>query len=174
MLMLFFAQNYSYSLESKVFSTQKYLSNNNIEQIFKSNLGNIPSIIYTKVPRGLVISLDSSIFFEKESVELKDSSLELLNKISILISEVGKPCVVEANSTEKVQRGDFEKSNLELTIVRAQNIAQYIVNTKLVPLNQIYAIGFGEIMPFRDNVDYREDMDNRIDFVILNYEKYQR
>ena len=152
----------------------KYISNNNIEQIFKSNLGNIPSIIYTKVPRGLVISFDSSIFFERESVELKDSSLELLNKISILISKVGKPCVIEANSTEKDLRGDFKKSNLELTIVRAQNIAQYIVNTKLVTLNQIYAIGFGEIMPFRDNVDYREDMDNRIDFVIINYEKYQR
>ena len=63
---------------------------------------------------------------------------------------------------------------MELTIERAQNIAQYIVQTKLVSHSQIYAIGFGELMPFRDNVGYRDDMDNRIDFVIINYEKYQR
>ena len=63
---------------------------------------------------------------------------------------------------------------MELTIERAQNIAQYIVQTKLVLHGQIYAIGFGELMPFRDNVDYCDDMDNRIDFVIINYDKYQR
>lgn len=177
LLVIFLVQNFSYSLEPQLsagVSSQKYISTDKIEQIFKSNLGITGGILYTKVPRGLVVSFDSGIFFENESVELKDSSKDLLNKISVLISEIGKPCVIEGNSTERNERGSFTNSNLELTIERAQNVAHYIVQTKLVPLNQIYAIGFGELMPFRDNVDYRDDMDNRIDFVIINYEKYQR
>lgn len=177
LVVIFLVQNFSYSLEPKLsveVSSQKYLSTDKIEQIFKSNIGKNTSVFYTKVPRGLVVSFDSDIFFENDSVDLKDSSKDLLNKISILITEIGKPCVIEGNSTERNLRGSFINSNMELTIERAQNIAQYIVQTKLVSHSQIYAIGFGELMPFRDNVEYCDDMDNRIDFVIINYEKYQR
>ena len=55
-------------------------------------------------------------------------------------------------------------------MVRASNIAKYLFY-KNIPTEKIFDIGFGEKMPFHKNVAPElKKLDDRIDFVIINYE----
>ena len=56
-------------------------------------------------------------------------------------------------------------------MIRAANIAEYLVKYKDIPTEKIFDIGFGETMPFNDNVaPDKKGFNNRIDFVIIDYE----
>ncbi len=116
-------------------------------------------ITYTKVPRGLVLSVDSSIFFEQNDDEIKESSKEFLDQIGEFIKLTDKPCVIEGNA--KLNNNE-DYTNWEISIARAQKIAEYLITVHQLSPQKIRAIGFGSMMP--------ETLTQRIDFVILNYE----
>jgi flagellar motor protein MotB len=61
-------------------------------------------------------------------------------------------------------------SNMELSIIRADEIVEFLINKNQISPNLLRSIGFGNMMPFYDNVSYKGHMDKRIDFVIFNYE----
>lgn len=136
-----------------------------IESLFKSAMPKRCGITYTRVPRGLVISIDEKCFFNKGEVMIKESSLDILDMISEVLFELPNFCVIENHTEEK----EFNE-NWELSIARASNLAEYLVKYKKLPVERVFALGFGEIMPFRDNVAPKNGMDNRIDFVIIEYE----
>ncbi len=149
----------------------KYNSTEEIENLFKTNIEPQNEIVYTKVPRGLIVSINSSIFFEEGQDEIKEDSKTILNKIGEILKITDKSCVVEDNSGNKSPQSSIYQSNWEFSIVRAEKIAQYLIKCQNLNPKKIRAIGFGEIMPFNDNVSYGLNMNRRIDFVILNYEK---
>ncbi len=55
--------------------------------------------------------------------------------------------------------------NWELSAVRADKIAEYFIKVKKLNARNIQSIGLGDISPVIEN------MNNRIDFVIINYDK---
>ena len=116
-------------------------------------------ITYTNVPRGLVLSVDSSVFFEQNNDEIKESSKEFLDQIGEFIKLTDKPCVIEGNA--KLNNNE-DYTNWEISIARAQKIAEYLITVHQLSPQKIRAIGFGSIMP--------ENLTDRIDFVIINYE----
>ena len=88
-----------------------------------------------------------------------------MDAISYLLLILPNYCVIE-NHTEE---DDFTK-NWELSISRASNIAEYMIKYRKVPIEKVFSLGFGETMPFRDNVAPKNGLNNRIDFVIIEYE----
>ena len=137
-----------------------------LEKMFKKSL---PSgIIYTKVPRGLIISIDESLFFDDCETDLKESSLYILDDFAQMFKDLPNYCVIE-DHVQKNICSDLE--NWELSMMRAANIAEYLVKCKNIPTEKIFDIGFGETMPFKDNVDPdKRGLNNRIDIVIIDYE----
>lgn len=146
--------------------TISYKSNvNQIEKQFQLALNNVENIVYTKVPRGLIISIDERYFFDCNEVLIKESSLSILNNISETLKKLPNFCVVE-NHTEA--KSNVE--NWELSVQRASNIAEYLVKYGNLQSQRIFPLGFGEIMPFYKDVPNHNNMNNRIDFVIIEYE----
>lgn len=144
-------------------SENKYNYTEQIENLFKTNI-TLPesSVIYTKVPRGLIISIESSIFFEENDDCIKEDSKIFLNQIGEVIKFLDKPCVIEGNSAINPEKPAIYSQDWEISIMRAQKITQYLItNSKLNP-GKIHPIGFGAMIP--------ELFTERIDFVILNYE----
>lgn len=144
----------------------------NIEHLFKQQLPQNDSIIYTKVPRGLVISIKSEVFFADGDVEILDSAKSILHAIAQTLKTIPNECVIESHSVNE----NFENSyryNWELTTIRADKIVQYLIKEEKLNPQKIEAIGFGEIMPFFDNVNSNANLNRRIDFVIINYEKVE-
>lgn len=141
-----------------------------LEELFKSNLPKACDTTYTKVPRGLIISIDESCFFNEGEARIKESSLYILNKIVYLLKNLSNYCVVE----DHTQNNDFSKSDYkedwELSMTRSANIVEYMIKYGHIEPTRIFALGFGEYMPFRDNVAPQKNMENRIDFVIIQYE----
>ena len=157
-IILLFCSGFNFTISDK--------SNvNEIEKHFQSTMPKISNIIYTKVPRGLIISVDESYFFDHNEVRIKESSLPILDSISATFKELQNLCVIENHTEDK---GVAE--NWELSVQRASNIAEYLVKCGNLPNQRIFPLGFGEIMPFNGNVAPKGKMNNRIDFVIIEYE----
>lgn len=136
-----------------------------LEALFKSVLPQKCRIIYTKVPRGLVISVDEKCFFDEGEIRIKESSLDILNSISHLLNRLPNYCVIE-NHTEEQGAGE----NWEISMARASNLVEYMIKFRKVPTDKVFSLGFGETMPFQDNVGLIKGLNNRIDFVIIDYE----
>lgn len=140
-----------------------------IETLFRNNIPLKDSIIYTQVPRGLVVSLDSLLFFDQNSDELLECSKCLLDIIGDILLFIDKPCIIESNTQKNTYQNTCYRSDWELTMIRAEKIADYLIKTRKIPPEKIRAAGFGAIMPFDDNVSFKGNLNRRIDFVILNW-----
>jgi flagellar motor protein MotB len=154
--------NAGYCLENP-----KTFSNVDVVNEFKSNFKDI-GIVYTVVPRGVVVSLLSSIFFENGKDVLLESSKNILDKIGSTINFLNLECVIEGN----IQNARYDKglyhSNIEYSTVLADKIMNYLINNSNVNSQKIKSIGFGQMSPFF-HLEKQNQMKNRIDFVILNY-----
>lgn len=142
-----------------------------IEQIFKAYMPIKQGIVYTKVPRGLVISIDENQFFSSGDARIKESSLYILDVVSLLVQKLQNYCVIENHTQQEIPADSEYSETWEISTARAQNIADYMVICQKVPFEQIFPMGFGDFMPFEDNVSSSiKGFNNRIDFVIIEYE----
>ena len=143
--------------------SQNCYSTAEIENLFRQYLSSLKNIEYTKVPRGLVISIESKTFFEDGKTDILESSKPILDAIADVVIYLDKECIIEGNSN--INEEEFYMYNWELSAVRADKIAEYFINVKKLNTRNIQAIGLGDISPAIEN------MNNRIDFVIINYDK---
>ena len=139
-----------------------------LDRIFRESLPlDKKDIFFTKVPRGLIVSINEKIFFNESEVKIKESSLPVIDTIIMLLEKLNNYCVIE-NHTEE---NSFDNKNLELSLQRSSNIAEYMITCGKISASRIFALCYGQYMPFRDNVSAKKDgLNNRVDFVILEYE----
>ena len=157
-----------------------------LETIFKSALPLKDGIVFTKVPRGFIVSIDERYFFNEGEARIKESSLCILDRIIILLHELSNYCVVENHTEDNNLSGTIYNDDCEISLARSTNIVQYMIKYGKVPPDRLFALGYGQYMPFRGNVksydkngvatgmaasnDIKNTMNKRIDFVILEYE----
>lgn len=137
-----------------------------IEKLFRNNLNLGDCIYYSTVPRGLIVSINSIVFFDDGKDEIKECSKEVLNKIAQILKFINTPCIIEGNTTKNSYRSSIYRSDWEISMVRAEKIADYLIKAGNLNHEQIRAIGFGEFVPYKDP---GAEMNERIDFVIINY-----
>lgn len=162
------AEQFPQNLKIKAsLSDFNYKSNKDIEKIFRENLSNFDNIAYTTIPMGVVVSINGYLFYDEGKDKLKENAFGILDIIARLIKNLDKPCLIESNTTSKsFEKSDY-MSNWELSIVRANSIVNYLIS-KEIASNKIRANGFGEMIPFYN--ENNNQMQERIDFVIFNYE----
>lgn len=141
-----------------------------LEQNFKTRINLDKGVIFTKVPRGLVISFDEKIFFNNGEARIKERSLYILDVLAEGLRKIPNDCVIEDHTNEQAVSTSDYNSDWELSMARAGNITQYLINCGAIDSKRIFALGYGEFMPFKDNVSPQNGMDERIDVVILEYE----
>ena len=142
-----------------------------MEALFKATLPlEEGTVIYTKVPRGLIVSVDEQLFFDRGSIKIRQSSLPVLNAIISVFQTLDTYCIIEDHSDKDGVADSNYQSNWELTIARSSNIVQYFIRYGNISPDKVFGFGFGEFMPFKDNVSPAGDKDNRIDFVFIDYE----
>ncbi len=152
----------------EIVNGSEFSKTDEIKNFVKNELSDYKEIMFTSVPRGLVISVATDDLFSDGEAEILEDSHNFLKKIGKIINLIGKPCVIEGNALTQ-KEGD-EISNIELSLMRADEIVEFLIKKCDISPNTLRAIGFGKMMPFDDNVSYKGHMNKRIDFVILNYE----
>ena len=138
----------------------------NLQKLFKQNLPK--GVVYTQVPRGLIISVDESVFFNDCDYRIKEEALYVLDKIAYILNNLPNFCVIEDHLQKDVCSNGLE--NWELSMMRSANVVDYLLKCGKVPQEQLFDIGYGEFMPFKDNVNPNLSvLNNRLDFVIIDY-----
>lgn len=140
-----------------------------IEQLLQDNLAPLTRYTCTLVPRGFVISIAESDFFENNSACITPRGKIILNVLGEILKEVNRECTIEGHSEEVLSQNSIYKSDWELSIVRAETILRYLIENSEIPTEKIHSIGFGEILPYESKVTKKQFTDNRINFVIFDY-----
>ena len=131
-------------------------------------------VIYTIVPRGLIVSIREDTFFSGESVYIKSTAAGVLNGIAKVLKDIDNNCTVESHTEGHTSNDEGFNSNWEISMVRANSIADYLIYCGQIPVERIFPVGFGDFMPFKDTVSKTNSgFDKRVDFVIFDYE-YER
>lgn len=167
---LFFSCVSVKALESLYLSTSLDSKINQIQNSFTSVLPQKDTIIYTKVPRGLVLSIAEEEFFSPDKYLIKASGKDILNRIIYVLQKYDNDCVIESHTDEVLSEDSIYSYDWELSIARANTIADYIVKVGKISSARVFPLGFGEIMPFKDNVSQKGFRDKRVDFVIFDYD----
>lgn len=165
----------TYAIENKVeakisanLTHNYYGPTTEIEKLFRENINLGEYIKYTVVPRGLIVSIASSVFFEDGHDEILESSKPVLTSIAQILKSLNNDCIVEGNTEFYTYQNSDYQSNWELSIIRAEKITDYLIKTEQVNPLSITSVGFGEFDPIKNGIGIRND---RIDFVIINYDK---
>ena len=145
-----------------------------LENSFRAALGNNKTVVaYTKVPRGLIVSIEESMLFNKGSVQIRQDGYKILDCFVAVLSQFDNRCVVESHTEENFSENSEYKEDWEISIRRANAISDYLVNKGKLAQERIFPLGFGEFMPYKETVSKIGFFDNRIDFVIIDYD-YKR
>lgn len=145
-----------------------YSTNAGIEKLFRDNLSSYDNIVYTIIPMGVVISIDGYLFYDEGSDKLLQRAFCILDVMADLIKVLDKECLIESRTCPNSSDNSDYNSNWELSIVRANNIVNYLISTKQLNSNNVRANGFGEMMP---SLEHKSAMQERIDFIIFNYDE---
>ncbi|MBO8430103.1 OmpA family protein [Spirochaetes bacterium] len=145
-----------------------------IENVFRAIVKDCSnSVVYTRVPRGLIVSVVQSELFDNGSTDIKRCGLLVLNALIKVLKTFNNRCVIESHTDELLPEGSPYTEDWEVSIRRANKIAAYIVKYGKIPPEQIFPLGFGNFMPFKETVSRSGFSDSRIDFVIIVYD-YKR
>lgn len=145
-----------------------------IEEFLKTNAKHADIMTFTRVPRGLIVSIDEKYLFNKGSSKLKQSGIPVLNDILQVLKHIGSRCVIEGHSEKNSFENRPYKSDWELSLLRADNVVKYFILYGGIDADRLFSLGFGEYMPSVDNVDEKMNINSRIDFVFLDYGKNTR
>ncbi|MBP3925300.1 OmpA family protein [bacterium] len=126
---------------------------------------------YHEVPRGIVLSVSDDILFknnESDELTLNPQAYTILDKISEILMKITNDCTIEGYSDRILSA----QENLDLSIIKADLVADYILRKTPKLHDRIFSVGFGNAVPFSSEVkSYQgKKLDNRINFVIIQYD----
>lgn len=118
---------------------------------------------------GLVITFVAEVLFDSGKAELKQPSLEMLNKVAqVLIDTVPDLSVgVEGHTDNQPIKYSGWKSNWELSSARALSVVHYLQDEKNIDPFRLAAIGHGEYKPVESNdTKTGQQKNRRVEIVI--------
>lgn len=140
----------------------KYLKENHLSD----------SVSTTIEKRGLVVSFKDSLFFDSGKAEVIPQQIDKLIKISKIINQSmisGSYIRVEGHTDSVPVHNQLYKSNWDLSVMRASNVAQILIDKAGIKPERLSAIGYGEYRPKDDNNTAKGKSNNRrVDILIMN------
>lgn len=102
--------------------------------------------------RGLIITFADDVFFDSGKAELKSDMKKGLSQIATLLNRVDNPLVIEGyTDNNPISFSSTFSSNLQLSLVRAGVVAEYLIDIQEVDGARISAVGYGEYRPIASN-----------------------
>lgn len=129
--------------------------------------------VETKIEeRGLVLSFKDSLFFDSGKADIKVDQVKKLVEIGKILNQ---PILSDSyfrveGHTDNVPINTFMfKSNWDLSVIRASNVAQLLIAQSGIKPDRISATGYGEYRPRADNnTEAGRSSNRRVDILIMN------
>jgi chemotaxis protein MotB len=130
------------------------------------------SVATTVEERGLVLSFKDSLFFDSGKADIKSEQAKKLVEIGKLLNQPiinGSFIRVEGHTDNIPMSNYLYKSNWDLSVIRASNVAQLLINQSGIKPERISAAGYGEFRPKADNnTEAGRASNRRVDILIMN------
>lgn len=128
------------------------------------------SNVTTKIDeRGLVVSLNDTIFFDTGRAEIKPESQKKLIEIGKILNQLNNYMRIEGHTDNVPIRNDQFSSNWQLSCIRAANVTELLISNCGIPPEKLYPAGYGEYRPVADNTtDDGKARNRRVDIIIIN------
>lgn len=140
----------------------KYLKENNLSA----------SVSTTIEKRGLVLSFKDSLFFDSGKAEIRPEQIDKLITISKIINQsiISDSYIrIEGHTDSVPMHNEIFKSNWDLSVMRASNVAQILIDKAGINPERLSATGYGEYRPKVDNSTVEGKSTNRrVDIIIMN------
>ncbi|WKV09809.1 flagellar motor protein MotB [Thermoanaerobacterium sp. CMT5567-10] len=167
------------SILDSIKTTNNANTNNTIESqldklIKQNNLQNM--VTYKVEERGFVISLNDTLLFDTGSADVKPDQKATLIKIGNILKTMPNYIRVEGYTDDVPINNSQFHSNWELSVIRATNVVEILVNDVKIDPAKISAVGYGEYRPIVPNdSDKNRQLNRRVDIVIMNsdYDKWE-
>lgn len=124
--------------------------------------------------RGLVLSFKDSLFFDSAKAEVKSGEVRQLTEIGKILNQaiISDSLIRVEGHTDNIPiRTERYKSNWDLSVIRASNVAQILINDSGIEPSRISVVGYGEYRPKADNnTEAGRAANRRVDILIMNSE----
>ncbi|TCW42166.1 chemotaxis protein MotB [Thermohydrogenium kirishiense] len=146
-----------------------------LDKLIKQN--NLQNMVTYKVDeRGFVISLNDTLLFDTGSADVKPDQKATLIKIGNILKAMPNYIRVEGYTDNVPINNSQFHSNWELSVIRATNVVEILVNNVKIDPAKISAVGYGEYRSIVPNdSDKNRQLNRRVDIVIMNsdYNKWE-
>lgn len=116
----------------------------------------------------LMIRLDSEVFFDSGSADIKTDGIKVLSAIAATLRGIENEIMISGHTDNVPMSNKQFKSNWELSTARATNAVKYLVEVEKLNPVQFTATGNGEYHPIGDNkTSQGRQMNRRIELKII-------
>ena len=114
----------------------------------------------------MVLRITEKILFDPGSTHLKQEAWPILQKVAQLVSPLPFDIRIEGH-TDDLPFGDADQTNWDLSAHRAIAVLKFYAENKLLDLDRLSAVGYGEQRPLAPN-DTPENraLNRRVEFVL--------
>ncbi|ERI95522.1 putative chemotaxis protein MotB [Clostridiales bacterium oral taxon 876 str. F0540] len=130
------------------------------------------SVVTTIETRGLVLSFKDSLFFDSGKADIKPEQAKKLVEIGKMLNQpiISDSYIRVEGHTDNVPISTYlYKSNWDLSVIRASNVSQLLINQSGIKPDRVSAAGYGEFRPKADNnTETGRATNRRVDILIMN------
>jgi chemotaxis protein MotB len=151
------------SEEDMLSSTKKEL-----DQYFKEN--GLQTTVVTEInERGLIVSLFDAALFDSGDGSLKNDSKPTIIQIGKIVNKLSNLIKIEGHTDNVPINTSVFKSNWELSVTRATNVAELLIDSGSIPPEKICITGYGQFRPAADNsTEAGRAKNRRVNIVVLS------
>ncbi len=119
--------------------------------------------------RGLVVSLNDTLFFDTGRAEVRADSQGKLIEIAKILNQVGNNMRIEGHTDNVPIKNEQFASNWQLSCARAANVTQLLIDNSGIDPQKLSAVGYGQYKPVLDNsTEEGRARNRRVDIIIVN------
>jgi len=111
--------------------------------------------------RGIALDIKESILFDSGKADLKPRAIEVLDKLSGLLSQLPNEVLVEGYTDNRPIHNAQFPTNWELSAVRAVRVVRYFIEHQRLSPERFVAVGYGEYRPLYPNDTPEHMAENR-------------
>lgn len=153
------AENEQSKLEKLQSQVDKYLEQNGMKGSVSTQIDE----------RGLVVSINDTLFFDSGRAEIKTEPQKKLIEIGKIMNQLDNYIRVEGHTDNvPISNGQFS-SNWQLSSARAANVTQFLITNSGIQPQKLSAVGYSEYRPILDNsTEEGRAKNRRVDIIIVN------
>jgi Flagellar motor protein len=153
------AESEQSKLEQLKGQVDKYLEKNGMKESVSTQIDE----------RGLVVSINDTLFFDSGRAEIKTEPQKKLIEIGKILNQLGNYMRIEGHTDNvPISNGQFS-SNWQLSSARAANVTEFLIANSGIQPQKLSAVGYGEYRPILDNsTEEGRARNRRVDIIIVN------